>query len=100
VIPDEIATVLKSSSGTHLIVLTKYRGEARLQAAQFNLDSGKLAGLGFYVDRQYRLSRTDTGQRGIGFPAPFVCIKLSFGRAQQGRRSVECVDSRRRKWSE
>src|SRR5882672_4015577 len=78
VLPDEIATVLKSSGATHLIILTKYRGEARLQAAQFNLGSGKLTGLGFYVDRQYRLSRSDTGERSVGFLAPFVYFKISL----------------------
>ena len=77
-VPEEIANVLKRSGATRAIVLTKYRGDARLEAQNRHLGSGKLSGLGFYVDRQYRLRRSDTGERGVGFLAPFVYVRLSL----------------------
>ena len=77
-LPSDIADAVKKSGATHLVLLTKYRGEARLQAAQGSLGSGKLQGLGFYVDGHYRLSRSDTGEVGWGFLAPFAYIRLSL----------------------
>jgi hypothetical protein len=77
-VPEEIVNALRRSGATRAIVLTKYRGDARLDAENRHLGSGKLSGLGFYVDRQHRLSRSDTGERGVGFLAPFVYVRLSL----------------------
>jgi hypothetical protein len=77
-VPEDFVNALKHSGATRAIVLTKYRGEARLEARHRHLGSGKLVGLGFYVDRQHRLTRSDTGEVGVGFLAPFVYLRLSL----------------------
>jgi hypothetical protein len=40
------------------------------------MGSGHLEGLGFYLDREQKLRRSDTGQLGVGFLAPYAYIKL------------------------
>ena len=77
-VPEHIVNALKHSGATRAIVLTKYRGEARLAARHRHLGSGKLVGLGFHVDRQHRLTRSDTREVGVGFLAPFVYLRLSL----------------------
>ena len=77
-LPGELGAVLHGSGATHLVLLTKHRGEARLRTAIGNVGSGRLEGLGFYVDRQMRLKREDTGETGQGFVAPFVYVRCSL----------------------
>ena len=77
-LPGELGAALHGSGATHLVLLTKHRGEARLRTAIGNVGSGKLEGLGFYVDRQMRLRRGDTGESGQGFVAPFVYVRCSL----------------------
>lgn len=62
ILPDDVAAALKAAGATHLVLLTKYRGDAHLAAERTNLGTGKLEGLGFYVDRVLRLKRADTGE--------------------------------------
>ncbi len=76
--PPEIVTALKGSGATHLILLTKYRGEARLTAADRAVGAGKLEGLGFYVDRVTHLRRSDTQEDAVGYLAPYVYVTISL----------------------
>jgi hypothetical protein len=78
VIPDDIRAALAKEKATHLILLTKHRGEANLQSANGLFGSGKLEGLGFYIDSQHYFRRTDTGELAQGCLAPFVYIRLSL----------------------
>ena len=78
VLPDELNTTIKNAGATHLILMTKHRGEASLEAQSRKLGSGMLEGVGLYVDRQTRLRRSDTRQAAQGFLAPFVYVKISF----------------------
>ncbi len=76
-LPPVLATPLDQDGATHLLLITKHRGEARLKTADGNsLGSGKLEGVGFYIDRTKRMRRSDTGEASSGFLAPFVYIKL------------------------
>lgn len=78
VLPKEIESAARAEGATHLVLITKYRGDAHLQAQNQALGSGKLEGIGFYVDPVKVLIRSDTGERGRGFLAPFVYIKVSL----------------------
>jgi len=40
------------------------------------MGSGYQEGLGFYVDRETRMRRSDTGEAGIGFLAPYAYMKV------------------------
>jgi len=77
-LPDDIRQALAAAEITHLILLRKHRAEARMQAERGRLGSGMIEGLGFYLDRHYKMKRTDTGEVGVGFLAPFVFVKLSL----------------------
>jgi hypothetical protein len=78
VVPEELAGALQETRATHLILFTKYRTEARLRELHGTTGAGKLEGLGYYVDPVLRMQRSDTGERGIGFLAPYVYIKAAL----------------------
>lgn len=70
--------VLSGSQATHLILVTKLRHDAMLKLQFRSTGSGKLEGVGFYMDFALRTSRSDTGERGRGFLAPFAYFKVSL----------------------
>jgi hypothetical protein len=76
--------VVKESQASHIILIAKYRGDANLELQHGNTGHGKLKGLGFYVDRNKKVSRSDTGERGVGFLAPYCYIKAMVIDAQTG----------------
>ena len=61
-----------------LILVTKHRGDARLLSATGGIGSGKLSGLGFFIDRNKRMTRTDTGEMGRGYLAPYAYVSISL----------------------
>ncbi len=70
---------LKSKpAATHLILITKHRGEARLKLSEDTIGHGKLEGIGFYVDSRTWVQREDTSEIGRGLIAPyaFVTVRL------------------------
>lgn len=69
---------LKEQGFTHLLTITKLRAPARLQLSGNTVGSGKLQGIGFYIDNDYRTARSDTRETGKGFMAPYVYIKLTL----------------------
>ncbi len=77
-LPAEIDAAIHREGTTYLVLLTKHHGEARLQVADGYVGSGKLEGLGFYVDTVKRMKVVDTGQRAIGFLAPFVYVDIAL----------------------
>lgn len=75
---DAISLQLKDTSPRYLVLITKFRSEARLRLVSGSVGSGKLAGLGFYIDRRLRTKRTDTGESGAGFVAPYAYLAVSL----------------------
>jgi hypothetical protein len=75
---------LKASDTHYLVVISKFRSEARLRTSNSHIGSGKLAGLGFYVDPVKRMKRGDTGERGRGFVAPFAYVEVDLVDLQTG----------------
>lgn len=76
--PEWLDQALKGVSATHLLLFTKLRAEARLQIQGSKVGSGHLEGLGYYVDRYLPLRRSDTGERGVGFLAPYAYFQISL----------------------
>lgn len=76
--PDDVAQALAQTKATHLLLFTKWRGDARLQAERQRLGSGKLEGIGYFIDPSLRMIRTDTGEVGTGYLAPYVYARLSL----------------------
>jgi hypothetical protein len=69
---------LKQQSATHLVLVTKYRGQADLAGARESMGSGELEGIGFYMDHLKWTTRFDDGGRGKGFLAPYAYFKVSL----------------------
>lgn len=69
---------LKQQSATHLVLVTKYRGEADLSGSRESMGSGELEGIGFYMDHLRWTKRSDNGGRGKGFLAPYAYFKVSL----------------------
>jgi hypothetical protein len=72
----ELSEIFKRSTSSNIILLTKYRIEANLRAKSSSQGHGKLEGLGFYVDHQQRMRRSDTGETGIGYLGIFANIHI------------------------
>ena len=76
--PADLGAALRNSEADHLLLLTKYLGEAHLKAQNGELGSGMLEGIGFYMDPTMRMVRSDTGERTHGCLAPFLYMKISL----------------------
>jgi hypothetical protein len=74
--PADLRTSLAATGATHLLLVTRHRAASTLKARNASLGSGHLEGLGFYIDHQKRMKRSDTGEIGSGFLAPFAYFKV------------------------
>jgi hypothetical protein len=63
---------------THLILVTKHRADTRMNSGQVSLGSGRLEGVGFYVDRITRLQLLGTSERTVGYLAPYVYARVAL----------------------
>jgi hypothetical protein len=75
-----ITGVTASQQATHLVLVSKLRGDAMLRLADGGLvGSGKLEGVGFYVDREMPITSVDMGLgRTAGFLAPFAYFRVTL----------------------
>jgi hypothetical protein len=73
-----LGPVLSSAHATHLVLASKYRHDAALQMHEGKVGSGKLEGLGFYVDRSMRTHVIETGESAVGFLSAFTYFRLSL----------------------
>jgi hypothetical protein len=77
-----LLAALRSSLPTpqphYLLVIAKARGDARLKILDGSIGSGKLTGIGFYIDTYKRLTKTSTGESGRGFIAPYAYVQVSL----------------------
>ena len=84
-LPGSVVDALVAAKATHLILLTKVRGEARIPLAEQTTGMGAVRGVGFYVDRNLRLQQVDTGERSTGVLAPFAYLRVSLIDVQSGQ---------------
>lgn len=78
VLPDDLVAAMKADGAQRLLLLTRHRQDADLHARNTSEGSGKLEGIGFYIDRTKKMHRSDTGESGRGFLAPYVYLRLSL----------------------
>ncbi len=69
---------LAAQGFTHLVLLTRHRGDARIRVPNGTIGTGRLEGLGFYVDRYSSLRDIQDGDAGLGFLAPFAYVRASL----------------------
>lgn len=77
-VPDSLMQTLRGQKATHLLLVTKHRAEARMKTGVQQIGSGRVEGLGFYVDRVTELRIIDTGLRAVGYLAPHVFVRVSL----------------------
>ncbi|MCM2328631.1 MAG: hypothetical protein NDI88_12130, partial [Lysobacter sp.] len=76
---ERVRPLLLSQGFTHLLLLTRHRGEGRIRTADSTIGIGRLEGLGFYVDRETRMPAAQPGEAGApGFVAPFACLRANL----------------------
>jgi hypothetical protein len=69
---------LEKAGVARLVVVTKVRHEAMLRFADGYVGSGKLEGLGFYLDHQLMTETKGGGDLGRGFIAPFAYFRVAL----------------------
>jgi hypothetical protein len=94
-LPAGIVDPLRGSPVTHLVLITRYRSEAKMQTGLLRLGSGRVEGLGFYLDRDYSLRMEGTNEITVGYLAPYVYVRVSLieMRTQKLLRTETVTDS-------
>lgn len=77
-LPADLVEAMKKDGATHLVLVTRNRQSANLRVAQGTIGSGRLEGIGFYIDRTRKMHNTDTGEHSVGYLAPYVYLQLSL----------------------
>jgi len=75
---DGLLGELKNAGVTDFLLITKHRAPAALQAQNVTLGSGSLYGLGFYIDGDEIIKRSDTEQVAFGFLAPYAYFEIAL----------------------
>ena len=74
---EALAKLLNEHQATRLVLITKWRDDARFKLVDGMTGTGKISGLGFYVDTMYRYIRPETGAQGEGFLGPFAYLTVT-----------------------
>ena len=77
-LPAEIDAAVHREGVATLVLVTKRRAEARLQVQDGYIGSGKIEGLGFYLNTIKHMKVHETGVRSIGYLAPFVYVDVAL----------------------
>jgi len=73
-----ITDPIRSQHATHLIIIRKHRADAALRMQVQYMGSGKIEGVGFYVDPTLPTRNLETNELGSGFLATFAYIKVAL----------------------
>lgn len=84
-LPPFMLQTLREQQATHLMLVTKHAAPARMRAADTDLGSGRVEGLGFYVDRVTALKLRGAGDVTVGYLAPHAYLRLSLVNLQNLR---------------
>lgn len=81
---DYLKSLWKDKGITHLILVTKYRADAELRFMQQSEGTGKIEGLGFYMDNRARVTSfgKDGNHSSDGVLMPYVYVKLRLVNAE------------------
>ena len=69
---------IQSQHATHLILIRKHRADAAMRMQTQYVGSGKIEGVGFYVDPTLPTRNLETNELGVGFLASFAYIKVAL----------------------
>ena len=74
---EALAKLLRDNAATRLVLVTKSRDDAQFKVVEGKIGSGKISGLGFFVDTFTRLHTTGTGEGTTGFLGPFAYVSVT-----------------------
>jgi hypothetical protein len=87
-LPGRAVDALIAARASHLLLITKVRGDAKVPLYHSTAGVGSVSGIGFYVDPDLRLiMRSDgatAGHSADGVLAPFVYVRISLVDVQSG----------------
>jgi hypothetical protein len=84
-----LEATLRGAKASHLVLVTKHKGEARIPLDDGMIGSGALEGLGFYLDHdRYVLNRAN-GESSQGILAPYGYVRFSLVDLADSRTLVE-----------
>ncbi len=75
---EALREAVQQSGATHLLLIAKFRGEARIPFADGAIGTGQLRGIGFYVDPVLESHNTETGVHSTGFFAPYAHLRITL----------------------
>jgi hypothetical protein len=76
--PSAAVDVIERERATHVVLVTKQRGDAKFKLREGTIGEGKLRGIGYFVDNDTPLVGVESRVHGNGFIAPFVYVRLSL----------------------
>jgi hypothetical protein len=76
---------LPPTPDAHVLLITPYRAQPELKTEHDERGTGKVAGLGFYIDAWTRLRRSDTREGSRGFLGVFANFQLVVINLQSGK---------------
>ncbi|SFU35039.1 hypothetical protein [Pseudoduganella namucuonensis] len=71
-----LKSLLTNRAVTHLVLVTKARAEADIWISDIPVSTGRIEGLGYYMNNSIRIRNTETGGHGTGILAPFAYVKV------------------------
>ncbi len=80
----QLAKQFPPSPDTHLLLIAPFRAEPELKSDRNYLGTGKVAGLGFYLNGWTRVRRSDTKESARGFLGVFAHFQLVLINLQTG----------------
>jgi hypothetical protein len=84
-LPAWIVQTISSASLSHLLLITRQRGDAAFPVVEgFTLGTGRVEGIGYYVDTFTELVNRDTGTPSTGFLGAYAMLRLQLIDAQSG----------------
>ncbi len=85
-LPDWIVKTIQSADLSHLLLITRHRGEASFPVLNgFSIGRGSVEGVGYYVDNSTEMKNRTTGKASTGFLGAFVMLRLQLMDAQSGQ---------------
>lgn len=74
---EALAALARENGVSRLILVTKYRDDAKFRLLTGTTGVGKISGLGFYVDNLMQIKTTTTGEGTRGFLGPFAYVGVA-----------------------
>jgi hypothetical protein len=83
-LPDQLIDAVAQSQASHLVLLTKHRADASIPLLDTRKGTGKLRGLGYYVDTHSRVRMANSGATETGMLATYAYVTLTLADARTG----------------